>query len=36
VRGYEEPTLARQFGAEYEDYRRAVPGWRPRRRPWRG
>jgi protein-S-isoprenylcysteine O-methyltransferase Ste14 len=36
VRGYEEPTLARQFGVEYEDYRRAVPGWRPRLRPWRG
>ena len=36
VRGYEEPTLARQFGAEYENYRRAVPGWRPRLRPWRG
>jgi protein-S-isoprenylcysteine O-methyltransferase Ste14 len=36
VRGYEEPTLARQFGAEYDDYRRAVPGWWPRLRPWRG
>ena len=36
VRGYEEPTLARQFGSEYEDYRRAVPGWWPRLRPWRG
>ena len=36
VRGYEEPTLARQVGAEYEDYRRAVPGWWPRLRPWRG
>jgi protein-S-isoprenylcysteine O-methyltransferase Ste14 len=36
VRGYEEPTLARQFGAEYEDYRRAVPGWWPLLRPWRG
>jgi len=36
VRGYEEPTLARQFGAEYEDYRRGVPGWWPRLRPWRG
>ena len=36
VRGYEEPTLARQFGARYEDYRRAVPGWWPRLRPWRG
>ena len=36
VRGYEEPTLALQFGARYEDYRRAVPGWWPRLRPWRG
>ena len=36
VRGYEEPTLARQFGVEYEEYRRAVPGWWPRLRPWRG
>jgi protein-S-isoprenylcysteine O-methyltransferase Ste14 len=34
VRWYEEPTLARRFGAEYEAYRRAVPGWRPRLRPW--
>jgi protein-S-isoprenylcysteine O-methyltransferase Ste14 len=31
---YEEPTLAGQFGAEYEAYRRAVPAWRPRRHPW--
>jgi protein-S-isoprenylcysteine O-methyltransferase Ste14 len=31
---YEEPTLARQFGAEYEQYRRAVPAWWPRLRPW--
>lgn len=30
VRLYEEPTLARQFGADYEAYRRAVPGWFPR------
>lgn len=36
VRWYEEPTLRRQFGAEYEDYRRAVPGWWPRRRARRG
>jgi protein-S-isoprenylcysteine O-methyltransferase Ste14 len=36
VRWYEEPTLARRFGAEYEAYRVAVPGWWPRRRPWRG
>jgi protein-S-isoprenylcysteine O-methyltransferase Ste14 len=35
VRWYEEPTLTRQFGAEYEAYRHAVPGWWPRRRPWR-
>jgi protein-S-isoprenylcysteine O-methyltransferase Ste14 len=34
VHWYEEPTLRRQFGAEYEAYRRAVPGWWPRRRPW--
>jgi protein-S-isoprenylcysteine O-methyltransferase Ste14 len=36
VRLYEEPTLAGRFGEEYEAYRRAVPGWRPRLRPWRG
>ena len=34
VRWYEEPTLARKFGDQYEEYRRAVPGWGPRRRPW--
>jgi len=32
VHWYEEPHLRRQFGAEYETYRRAVPGWWPRRR----
>jgi protein-S-isoprenylcysteine O-methyltransferase Ste14 len=32
---YEEPTLTQQFGAEYDEYRRAVPGWWPRLRPWR-
>ena len=31
VHWYEEPTLRRQFGTEYEDYLRAVPGWWPRR-----
>jgi protein-S-isoprenylcysteine O-methyltransferase Ste14 len=36
VRGYEEPTLAHRYGEEYEAYRRAVPGWWPRRSPWRG
>ncbi len=30
VRGYEEPTLRRRYGAEYEAYQRAVPGWWPR------
>jgi protein-S-isoprenylcysteine O-methyltransferase Ste14 len=34
VHGYEEPTLAEQFGAQYAAYRRAVPAWRPRLRPW--
>ena len=32
VRLYEEPELTRRFGAEYEDYCRAVPGWWPARR----
>jgi len=31
VGAYEEPTLFEQYGAEYEDYRRDVPGWIPRR-----
>ena len=34
VRWYEEPTLRRRFGVEYEAYRRAVPAWWPRARPW--
>jgi protein-S-isoprenylcysteine O-methyltransferase Ste14 len=33
VRCYEEPTLARRFGADYEAYRRAAPAWWPRLRP---
>jgi protein-S-isoprenylcysteine O-methyltransferase Ste14 len=36
ARFYEEPTLARRYGAQYEDYRRAVPAWWPRLRPHRG
>jgi protein-S-isoprenylcysteine O-methyltransferase Ste14 len=36
VRVYEEPALARRFGARYEAYRRAVPAWRPRLHPWSG
>ena len=35
VRWYEEPTLAWQFGDRYQAYRAAVPGWWPRRHPWR-
>src|SRR5579871_179374 len=27
---YEEPTLRRQFGDSYEDYRRRVPRWIPK------
>jgi protein-S-isoprenylcysteine O-methyltransferase Ste14 len=30
VRGYEERTLAKRFGPEYEAYRSQVPGWWPR------
>ncbi|HEX5899221.1 MAG TPA: isoprenylcysteine carboxylmethyltransferase family protein [Solirubrobacteraceae bacterium] len=36
VRLYEEPVLRERFGAEYDAYRRAVPGWWPRRHPWQG
>jgi protein-S-isoprenylcysteine O-methyltransferase Ste14 len=31
VHWYEEPTLHRQFGSAYDDYRATVPGWWPRR-----
>ena len=33
---YEEPTLTRACGAEYEAFRAAVPRWLPRLEPWRG
>jgi protein-S-isoprenylcysteine O-methyltransferase Ste14 len=33
ARFYEEPTLARKFGTEYQDYRRAVRAWIPRLYP---
>jgi protein-S-isoprenylcysteine O-methyltransferase Ste14 len=29
---YEEPTLRRQFGESYEEYRRSVPRWIPKLR----
>lgn len=31
---YEEPTLRKQFGAQYETYCANVHRWRPRIRPW--
>lgn len=33
VYGYEQPTLARRYGAQYQAYQRAVPGWWPRLPP---
>jgi protein-S-isoprenylcysteine O-methyltransferase Ste14 len=35
VVAYEEPTLERTFGAEYEAFRSNVPRWIPRLTPWR-
>ncbi|TML02312.1 MAG: isoprenylcysteine carboxyl methyltransferase, partial [Actinobacteria bacterium] len=32
---YEEPVLRERYGAQYDAYRAAVPGWRPRLRAWR-
>jgi len=34
VIGYEEPTLRRTFGADYEAYCHGVRRWIPRGRPW--
>ena len=34
VHWYEEPTLAREYGEQYEQYRRHVPAWIPRLTPW--
>ena len=36
VYGYEQPVLSERFGADYDRYRRNVPAWWPRLRPWRG
>jgi protein-S-isoprenylcysteine O-methyltransferase Ste14 len=33
VRWYEQPTLARRYGEQYQVYLRDVPGWLPRGRP---
>lgn len=35
VLNYEEPTLLKTFGAEYERYCAGVPRWSPRLSPWR-
>jgi protein-S-isoprenylcysteine O-methyltransferase Ste14 len=34
VRFYEEPTLRRMFGSDYEEYCRNVPRWIPRIHAW--
>lgn len=34
VRWYEEPTLVRTYGQQYEAYRGNVPAWIPRLTPW--
>lgn len=34
VRFYEEPTLVRTYGQEYETYRQNVRAWIPRLTPW--
>jgi protein-S-isoprenylcysteine O-methyltransferase Ste14 len=34
VHGYEEPTLSARYGDQYTAYRRSVPAWWPRLRPW--
>ncbi len=31
---YEEPTLRKKFGADYDEYCRNVPRWLPRLHPW--
>ena len=35
VKWREEPVLTKKFGAEYDEYRAAVPAWIPRLRPWK-
>jgi protein-S-isoprenylcysteine O-methyltransferase Ste14 len=34
VRGYEQPTLRRTYGAEYDRFCANVPGWIPQLHPW--
>jgi len=35
VHFYEEPTLRKMFGSEYQEYCRNVRGWLPRLRAWK-
>ncbi|MEV6410821.1 isoprenylcysteine carboxylmethyltransferase family protein [Kribbella sp. NPDC051718] len=35
VRWYEEPVLQERYASQYDEYRKAVPAWIPRVRPWR-
>jgi len=34
IRLFEEPALVERFGEEYVEYRRNVPAWIPRLKPW--
>jgi len=34
VKFYEEPTLRKMFGPDYEEYCRTVPRWIPRLHAW--
>ena len=34
IPAFEEPGLARRFGEDYLEYKRNVPRWVPRARPW--
>jgi protein-S-isoprenylcysteine O-methyltransferase Ste14 len=36
VNVHEQPALQRRYGDAYLRYKRAVPAWHPRLRPWRG
>ena len=33
---YEEPTLRRSYGHDYQEFCERVPRWIPRLRPWKG
>jgi protein-S-isoprenylcysteine O-methyltransferase Ste14 len=33
---YEERTLSKRYGEEFEEFKRNVPRWLPRLTPWKG